>query len=287
MNLRTLIKKGRTITLSNYPEEAAQAARRLVVDHRTILVNCQSVANDVLTDSLLPREALEELSRLAHPVPPYRALWMEFRGPDGALSGALVMRMTPGWFMQHMHVGDGAKINPDELQFAVSCFFFTEHCGDAAGPFGEIAYCISKETGDVTGQVLFRKKKDDPTKGDWFALCLLVVGHSLSRMNCHNVILHAIASPKAAHRNQRNLVPATVWHEIRITDVPQIRTTGRGVLGRDESKMRRFWVRGHYADYRNGAGLFGNPKLSCVFWIPEHQRGNAELGDVIPEYTLA
>jgi hypothetical protein len=35
-----------------------------------------------------------------------------------------------------------------------------------------------------------------------------------------------------------------------------------------------------------GAGLFGNPKLRCVFWIPEHQRGNAELGDVIPEYSL-
>jgi hypothetical protein len=51
--------------------------------------------------------------------------------------------------------------------------------------------------------------------------------------------------------------------------------------------MRRFWVRGHYADYRDGAGLFGNSKLRCVLWIPEHQRGNSELGDVIPEYSLA
>lgn len=287
MNLRTLIKKGRTFTPPNYPEEAAQAARRMVMDHRTILLNGQSVADDVLTDSLLPRQALEELNRLAHPVPPYRTMWMEFRGPDGALSAALVTRMSPDWFIENMHVGDGARIDPGQLQFAVSCFFFTEYNGDAAGPFGEIAYCISKETGDVTGPVLFRKRKEDPTKGDWFALCLLVIGHSLARINCRNVVLQAIASPKVARRHQRDLVPATVWHEIRITNVPQIRTTGRGVLGRDESKMRRFWVRGHYADYRNGAGLFGNPKLRGVFWIPEHQRGNAELGDVIPEYTLA
>jgi hypothetical protein len=106
-------------------------------------------------------------------------------------------------------------------------------------------------------------------------------------MNCRNVVLRSVSSPKAARRHQRDLVPASVWHEIRITSVPQIRTTGHGVFGRDESKMRRFWVRGHYADYRVGAGLFGNPKLRCVFWIPEHQRGNSELGDVIPEYSLA
>jgi len=287
MNLRALIKKGRTFTPPNYAEEAAQATRRLVLDRRTILLNCQSVADDVLTGSLLPRQALEELNRLAHPVPPFPAMWTEFRGPDGALSGALVMRMSPRWFLENMHVGDGVRIDPERLQFAVSCFFFTEYNGEAAGPYGEIAYCISKENGDVAGPVLFRKKKDDPTKGDWFALCLLVIGHSLARLNCRNVALRAISSSKVASRQKRDLVPATVWHEIRVTNVPQIRAAGRAAFGQDESKMRRFWVRGHYADCRNGAGLFGNPNLRCVFWIPEHQRGNAELGDVIPEYKLA
>jgi hypothetical protein len=53
-------------------------------------------------------------------------------------------------------------INEIAKILAVSCFFFTEYNGDAAGPFGEIAYCISKETGDVTGPVLFRKRKEDP-----------------------------------------------------------------------------------------------------------------------------
>jgi hypothetical protein len=106
-------------------------------------------------------------------------------------------------------------------------------------------------------------------------------------MNCRNVVLKPMNEPKGPRHHQRDLVPATVWHEIKITDVPKVQSTGRNSLGRDESKERRHWVRGHYADYRNGAGLFGNPKLRCVFWIPEHQRGNAELGDVIPEYTLA
>ena len=287
MNLRWMMKKRRTITPPAYPEDAAQAARNLAMDHQTILVNCQAVSNDVLTDHLLPRQALEELKALTHPVPPYKIMWMEFRGPDGSLNGALVVRTTPQWFNDHMHVGDGYLYNPDELQCAVSCFFFTEYRGFAMGPFGEIAYCIGKETGDVYGQVLFRKKKDDQTKGDWFALCLLVVGHALARMNCRNVVLKPMNEPKGARHHQRDLIPATVWHEIKVTDVPKVQSTGRNIMGRDESKERRHWVRGHYADYRNGAGLFGNPKLRCVFWIPEHQRGNPELGDVIPEYTLA
>jgi hypothetical protein len=287
MNLRLMIKKGRAVAPPYYPADAARATYELVTDHRTILVKCQSVSNDVLNDKILPREALAELQSLAHPVPPYTVMWLEFRGPDGVLNGALVVRATPEWFQENMLAGDGAKVNIREIQFAVSCFFFTEKDGYVLGPFNEICYCIGKETGDVHGQVLMRKPKGDPSKGDWFALCLLVVGHAMARMNCRNVVLRPVASPRVSRRHQRDLVPATVWHEIHITNVPQLRSSGQGVLGREESMMRRFWVRGHYADYRHGAGLFGNPKLRCVFWIPEHQRGNPELGDVIPEYAIA
>ena len=59
------------------------------------------------------------------------------------------------------------------------------------------------------------------------------------------------------------------------------------ILASVQGAYNAIWVRGHYADYRNGAGLFGNPKLRCVFWIPEHQRGNAELGDVIDASGLS
>lgn len=43
-------------------------------------------------------------------------------------------------------------------------------------------------------------------------------------------------------------------------------------------------VRGHFADYRDGKGLFG--KYKDVFWIPDHVRGNAENGIVIKDYEV-
>jgi hypothetical protein len=45
-------------------------------------------------------------------------------------------------------------------------------------------------------------------------------------------------------------------------------------------------VRGHYADYTKGTGLFGNPDLRQVFWIPEHRAGNEELGTVAASYKV-
>jgi hypothetical protein len=57
-----------------------------------------------------------------------------------------------------------------------------------------------------------------------------------------------------------------VWHEIRITSVPQLRKH-LAAPDRDGEKreMRFHWVRGHYADYTKGAGLFGKSKLRAVF----------------------
>jgi len=45
-------------------------------------------------------------------------------------------------------------------------------------------------------------------------------------------------------------------------------------------------IRGHYADYRKGNGLFGNPKLKKLFWVPEHTAGDPELGTVVSSYKV-
>ena len=44
------------------------------------------------------------------------------------------------------------------------------------------------------------------------------------------------------------------------------------------------WVRGHYADYTNGKGLFG--RLKVRIWIVEHTAGNPELGTVVSSYRV-
>lgn len=291
MNLRTLIKKGRVVdprSLQSYVEHP-DGPRAITLDgivldamdRSRILVNIQSVIDDVYAMPTVAGEwsvaaLLEEITTTpkAPPVPPYKKMWLE-----GRVAGETPVALM----VERFDVPDG---------FRVACLVWGTTNTANAVCIGCVGYSVDKEGRVPRDSVVYDRftHREDYAVTEEIAVLTwngALVAHSLARMNCRNVVLHAIASPKVSQRHQRDLVPATVWHEIRITNVPQIRTTGRGVLGRDESKMRRFWVRGHYADYRNGVGLFGNPKLRCVFWIPEHQRGNAELGDVIPEYTLA
>lgn len=45
-------------------------------------------------------------------------------------------------------------------------------------------------------------------------------------------------------------------------------------------------VAGNFADYRDGPGMFGNPKLKGVYWRPQHVRGNVERGVVVKDYEV-
>ncbi|HXS93203.1 MAG TPA: hypothetical protein VN736_01290 [Candidatus Limnocylindrales bacterium] len=109
---------------------------------------------------------------------------------------------------------------------------------------------------------------------------------TFARINCHNVHLEPIGGVKKA-KVKSNLDRGTVWHEIKIGPIPKIGKSADLDGGTDEHSEKRFhWVRGHYADYSKGNGLFGNPKLKVVFWIPEHGRGNKEVGDVVSSYHI-
>jgi hypothetical protein len=133
---------------------------------------------------------------------------------------------------------------------------------------------------------LFAKRLANSQNEKLVRVRLLIVLSTLARMNCRNVELRQIPGAKAP-RYQGAPNPASIWHEIHISSVPHLRSTGKDATGQtDERLIRCHWIRGHYADYTKGPGLFGNPKLRCSFWIPEHQKGNEDLGHVIPEYVL-
>jgi hypothetical protein len=289
---RLLKKRGRILT----PECGSGADNQVAGDlgvklaslarhPEMILVNIQSVVNDLVVG---PNQLIAiDWRDTPQATPPFPGMWLEAHVFGNPLAIQVLRESC------HELVNCRDEHRPAEMvesHWKAGLFYWNRHNGEIMGPVGQTLFWLD-ESGTILrsstrmiGGVDPAHKREAASGCELFAY---LAAHALARMNCRNVVLRSITSPKVARRHQRDIVPATVWHEIRITNVPQIRTTGRGVLGRDESKMRRFWVRGHYADYRNGAGLFGNPKLQGVFWIPEHQRGNAELGDVIPEYTLA
>jgi hypothetical protein len=68
--------------------------------------------------------------------------------------------------------------------------------------------------------------------------------------------------------------------------VIQIDKTARGSAthGRTEIERALHIVRGHFADYTNGPGLFGKHKVEV--FVPEHIRGDPRRGVVLADYRL-
>jgi hypothetical protein len=109
--------------------------------------------------------------------------------------------------------------------------------------------------------------------------------HALMRMNCKNVELRPTVGPVLCAGARKPIVPMSIWHEIVVGSIPKVQSREQAAMNAEGPiEIRCHWVRGHFADYTKGNGLFG--RIKGVFWIPEHERGSEELGRVIPEYMV-
>lgn len=244
-----------------------------------ILVNVQSVFADVYMRGVaavgmtMPGEDLNVLSfkEMGPCKPAFPSIFME-------------------WTSHTMRLGVQVIRDPDAKKF-VMCGW-EEIDGVAVGPLFIDVMILGEEDIPIDCQLgILAEPAGNMSVAHQEGVYLsraFVAAQALARMNCRNVELRPITGG-GKHRNLKAArpVPASVWNEIHITSVPKIHTTGRSAFpGECDENKRAFWIRGHYADYRKGNGLFGNPKLKAVFWIPEQRRGNEELGQVIPEYTI-
>jgi hypothetical protein len=247
-----------------------------------ILVNVQSVADDMDrgedSDNVL---SLPEVSAIQAVRPPFLAMWMEC-----VLWGDLpiALQVLRNEERETIRNADGECVS--ERQIFVLPWSLAN--GPALSPLVRIEIYLS---GEDTPLMIQTQPFVEFSDGDRSAMHGLVkaasicVLHSIARMNCRNTELRPISQPKRLARAPHDPVPASVWHEIKITSVPKLRAATSG-QGSAPEHRRAYWMRGHYADYRKGSGLFGNPKLKAIFWIPEHRRGDESLGQVIPEYHI-
>lgn len=245
-----------------------------------ILVNANSVADDLVDPDVAESDAgdriaamVGEINGIPFVMPPFPSMWIEF-----------LWRWR--WAVQVQ------RLSGDDGKSSVALWVWMESNGTVAGPMCAAMFSLNEAGSIDQGAWRMRVLARTPNEGQNAVAqlqCFFAVGcaiHALGRMNCKNTELRPIRGGKLRPHPPNTLVRASVWHEIVITSVPKIRSTGKDVFEHEGREIRAHWIRGHYADYRKGAGLFGNPKLKTVFWIPEHRRGNEELGQVIPEYTV-
>ena len=254
--------------------------------HKMKLVNMQSVADDLIPGKTNRGEEYDiktVWSKLPPVTPCHEDLWMECTIEDVQFA-----------FQVHR-----ADVQQDEVgspaRWSVNIAKWEAAYGVVIGPTVLYRFFLL-ESGQIQTAGLLDTQALDlsarlPDYDDMadlksnMTIHLFAAISALGRMNCKNVELRPIGGLKS-NRHRHHAVPASVWHEVTVTSIPKIRSAAQTAAGEGDPTLRRHWIRGHYADYRDGPGLFGNPSLRCVFWIPEHERGDPNLGEVVSEYKV-
>jgi hypothetical protein len=308
-SLRSMILDGRiTRPRTGPPEmqtryrERAEFTEQALKSRDTILVDITSVASDVQTANQEGTDAdwqkLVDLASVACPKPPFRQMWLEGKGTLLHV-GFLVRRKesaTPYGRQRQPYPPETAAAQlQQKLEAAkadVSVMAWLNLKGNVIY-LGQFGYLLDAD-GDflVRGDSCLRDevKEEDGNQDDRFRNAFRVVQlwvfHAFSRMNCHNVKLVPMTAGAPKVKNSAKHPPFSIWHEIVVTGLPELRREqGENAPDGEKREVRFHKVKGHYADYRKGKGLFG--RLKVRLWIEEHTAGNPELGTVVGSYKVA
>jgi hypothetical protein len=323
-SLRSMIADGRFFFAveAPTPEERPSLERNLtrlmtitrarLLAPETISVNAQAVWNDIAPSrSDRPEEVLMralDYKQIPRPKPPFSSMWLEALvdgGPHHAVQrvGMLTTRgeVNGGLDLETLLRSPmGVEADPsianlirkDAPATVVHASVWHDLEGSASYD-AELLYGLDQNGNFLSsGRSVLRalaEPGDDREKLRRHRALLVRVRegwmlHTFARLNCANVRLVPRQGGRYHHRRPRSHgAPPAVWHEIVVDAAPRLRAPA----AEGENEVRLHWVRGHYADYSKGPGLFGNPQLRAMFWIPEHRAGREERGEVRASYRVA
>ena len=141
--------------------------------------------------------------------------------------------------------------------------------------FGQVhAYCAhaTKDVGNVDTKQM--------------CSCFWTVCEAIVRMNTEGVVVSPPWSePKAIHEKPNPKKLCSIWRTIHI-GVEKVVHGGKNGLAitKEAADRRECWVRASRKDYRRN-GLFG--RIRKLIYVPEHKRGNPDLGTVVHSFKVA
>lgn len=112
---------------------------------------------------------------------------------------------------------------------------------------------------------------------------------SLSFMHCKNVVLQDVVPPrtvihnKAQKRRGQTPYQPVPYKVLQIQPMKQVIKQTERAHGVGTAKALHI-VRGNFADYQEGRGLFG--KYHGTYWRPQHVRGTTEKGVATKDYSI-
>jgi hypothetical protein len=252
---------------SGFSQEECEALFDKILNVTPVLVNIQSIADMRLGTELAYSVVAQDIA------PCHRELWLEYKTRSGCRQSIWVSRLeesaiTPT-IRQHFEP-------PPQTRLLVHFTTFIEHQGAAGITAMTFAYV------DGDGRPLADKERetDNPqhSRSTYFLACDV-----LSTMNTRGSRIEPPLKRPKAEIVKPNRAPHSVWHTIHLPSFPAPPLTDVEVSS-DVLERRQHWVRAHRKDYRQGAGMFG--RVKALVWVPEHQRGNPELGTVKQSFAV-
>lgn len=108
---------------------------------------------------------------------------------------------------------------------------------------------------------------------------------TIAFMHTKGALIEDIHPPAAQQKRhmKRYKAPMCSYKTIKVMGVGR---SAQDAQGGQHAAPRLHIVRGYWADYRFGAGLFGKPALRGIYWVKEHQRGRPERGAIKADYEV-
>jgi hypothetical protein len=316
-SLRSILEDGRFYLECQEPgyidsmQELMAVITYRLVHPETILVNAQGVWDDLVPAGGASQEHFEramQFHSIPRPKPSFHTMWLEtllegLHSHQQQRLGALISRReigVDGNLDQILTTPSGQKLEEFNVREAIeqdgpSTLVHASVWHDFEGSAvcnGQLLYWLD-ESGNFQRSVRWVYRPTQFSDQEYQYRRALAHLHeswilnTFARLNCANVSLKPRANQKTHHHHERrrNGRAQTIWHEIIVDSIPHTRPVPAAPSG-EVREIRLHWVRGHYADYTKGKGLFGNAKLRAVFWIPEHRAGSAEAGEVKATYSV-
>lgn len=259
--------------------------RHLIQCAREIITSgCRIEANEVkdYAENFVGKSIENLIRSVPTLAPPFMGVWIEFEYSTGERGGVAIQYLT-----EQEATAIGRPLMPG-AHWGASAMTYMEFRGTVI-PGGMMGLQIDAE-GVPIGSPFYYKggsfsrgavDEDALLNADWIhaGLGFLTVG----LMHCKNVltdetemVTHGVA--KEFSRWARR--PMLSFQTVTIVPFGEVRAKRQSANGEGVPWHK---VRGHFADYRK-SGLFG--KYFGIYWVPDHERGNPELGSIEKDYDV-
>jgi hypothetical protein len=252
-------------------------------------------------------------------MPPAEKLWVEFaeKKSPGRTIGFLIQKepFSKDWYNKprkllshdNKDIKDFTVINEPTQVFTVDCMqeiskkrriyspclFTTRLMLDDEG---SIATWRNNKSGKVQqlqyiepyGELLKREPLFVDSTVRTFSYVYYVMVWCLAFCNTKNVVFVDSDTRKENAKRKlfkkKNLLPLVTVKVITIRDY-KVKYSRENHSPSDPAGMAFHIVRGHFVDHREH-GMFRNPNLKGIYWIPQHTRGDLEHGTVKKRYEI-